>query len=52
MASYFSSSLLSNPSDDSDDLFDSTARSVSTGDSFDDRLDSALSQDLDDILGL
>ena len=52
MASYFSSSLLSNPSDDSDDLFDSTARSVTTEDSIDDRLDSALSQDLDDILGL
>jgi hypothetical protein len=52
MASYFSSSLLSNPSDDSDDLFDSTARSVTTEDSIDDRLDSALSQDLDEILGL
>jgi hypothetical protein len=52
MASYFSSSLLSNPSDGSDDLFDSTARSVTTEDSIDDRLDSALSQDLDEILGL
>jgi len=52
MASYFSSSLLNGSLDDSDDLLDWTARSVSQSESTDDRLDLAISQDLDDILGL
>ena len=52
MASYFSSSLTGNLMDDSDDLLDWTASSVSGSESNDNRLDLALSRELDDILGL
>jgi len=52
MANYFSSTLMASTLDDSDDLLDWTARSVSGSKSSDDGLDLALSQDLDDILGL
>jgi hypothetical protein len=52
MANYFSSTLMASTLDDTDDLLDWTARSVSGSKSSDDGLDLALSQDLDDILGL
>jgi hypothetical protein len=52
MASYFSSSLTGSLTDESDDLLDWTARSVSGSESNDNRLDLALSRELDDILGL
>ena len=52
MASYFSSSLTGNLMDDSDDLLDWTASSVSGSESNDSPLDLALSRELDDILGL
>jgi parallel beta-helix repeat protein len=52
MASYFGSSLTSSLLDGSDDLLDWTDRSSTNSDASDDRLDLALSQELDDILGL
>ncbi|MCE2810711.1 MAG: dockerin type I domain-containing protein, partial [Planctomycetaceae bacterium] len=52
MANYFSSSLLASSLDDSDDLLDWTARSLSDSNPSDDGLDFALGQELDDILGL
>ena len=52
MASYFSSSLMSNTLDDSMDLVAWTARSVVSEQPDDDRLDVALSRELEDILGL
>ncbi|MFN6300663.1 MAG: dockerin type I domain-containing protein, partial [Planctomycetota bacterium] len=52
MASYFGSSLATGSLAGSDDLLDWAARSVSDSYESDDRLDIALSQELDDILGL
>jgi hypothetical protein len=52
MASYFGSSLASSLLDGSDDLLAWTDRSSIDSNASDDRLDLALSQELDDILGL
>ena len=52
MASYFGSSLESSLFDGSDDLLAWTDRSSTDSNASDDRLDLALSQELDDILGL